>query len=67
MTHPQSQLARCQPKAVISDFEMHSFALKCWQERGIPVFLSLDQIPGGFERQAIIAAAEKLYGKRHDF
>lgn len=65
MSEPQSFLARHQPKAGISEYEMRTFARNAWLERGIPVFLSLDEIPD-FEAQTIRNAAVKLYGKRNN-
>lgn len=58
-----SHLARHQPHNPLDDTVLHDFAMKCWHERGIPVFLRLEDIPA-FEAQAIRNAAEKLYGRR---
>ena len=66
MTEPQSSLARVQSPNPLDPDEMRAFAHWVWHERGIPVFLNIEQISSARARQAVHDAAEELYGKRAD-
>ena len=47
-----------------SDTDLHRMATAAWHKRGIATINPAD-VRDDFERQAIINAANRLYGKRH--
>ncbi len=65
MNPPASQLARLVPKPALSDAALLAMAARAWHDFGIALFKP-DDLPNHFDRQAVVNAAERLYGKRAD-
>jgi hypothetical protein len=61
----RSQLARHIPKPATSDAALLAMAARAWHDFGIALFKPED-LPDPFDRQAVVNAAEALYGKRAD-
>ena len=61
----QTQLVRCVAKPATSDATLKAMAARAWHDFGIALFKPQD-LPNHFDRQAVIHAAERLYGKRRD-
>ena len=59
----QSHLARYQPKASLTDAQLLALAAKAWHDHGIALFRP-DDLPNEWDRQAVVNAAERLYGRR---
>ena len=65
MSGAPSQLARHQPMPALSDGQLLALAGRAWIDYGIALFRPED-LASPFDRQAVINAAEKLYGRRRN-
>ena len=63
MSDVQSQVARYQPKAALTDAQLLALAARAWHDFGIAL-IRADDLDNAFDRLAVSNAAEKLYGKR---
>ncbi len=61
----QSHLARYVAKPGVSPGELRAMAARAWHDFGIALFRPED-LPDDLNRQAVVNAADKLYGKRAD-
>lgn len=60
----RSSLARLVPRTPLDDDEIRRLATVVWHSRGVAL-LDPAQVQDAYERQAIINAASRLYGKRN--
>ena len=65
MNQPASQLTRYVAKPATSEGQRLALMARAWIDDGI-ICLRPEQIANDFLRQAVINAAEKLYGRRQD-
>jgi hypothetical protein len=65
MSEPQSQLARYVAKPAATTGQVRALGARAWHDEGI-VCLRPEELTDVFLRQAVINAAERLYGKRLD-
>jgi hypothetical protein len=65
MSEPQSQLARYVAKPAATTGQVRALGARAWHDEGI-VCLRPEELIDVFLRQAVINAAERLYGKRLD-
>lgn len=65
MSEPQSQLARYVAKPAATTGQIRALGARAWHDEGI-VCLRPEELTDVFLRQAVINAAERLYGKRLD-
>ena len=65
MGEPQSQLARYVAKPAATAGQVRALGARAWHDEGI-VCLRPEELTDEFLRQALINAAERLYGRRQD-
>ena len=63
MNQPASQLARYVAKPAATTGQVKALGARAWHDEGI-VCLRPEELTDNFLRQAVINAAEKLYGRR---
>lgn len=61
--HFRSSLARCMSRTAASDDELRALRRRAWQETGV-IVLRPEDIEDAFARQALINAAQALFGPR---
>ncbi len=61
----RDSLERYQLNPTMTDGQILALAAKAWHDHGI-ILLRLEDMPDSPDRQAVIDAAEELYGKRND-
>ncbi|KKL77682.1 hypothetical protein LCGC14_2032430 [marine sediment metagenome] len=65
MNQPASQLARYVAKPAATTGQVKALGARAWHDEGI-ICLRPEELTDDFLRQAVINAAEKLYGRRQD-
>jgi len=65
MTGRQSQLARYAAEPAATTGQVKALGARAWHDEGI-ICLRPEELTDDFLRQAVINAAEKLYGRRQD-
>ena len=65
MTEPHSQLARHVPRPATTPGQLLAMGARAWRDYGIAVFRPED-LSNEFDRQAVVNAAVRRYGKRAD-
>ncbi len=65
MNQPASQLARYVANPPATTGQVKALGARAWHDEGI-VCLRPEELTDNFLRQAVINAAEKLYGRRQD-
>lgn len=64
MTGIPSSLRRVMPcTAPLGESELRALAARVWHDHGI-VCVRPEEVPNDFDRQALVNAAERVYGKR---
>ena len=64
MNHVASHLARYQPRPALTEGQLLAMFARTWHDEGI-VCLRPEQLTDDFLRQAVINAADHLYGRRN--
>jgi hypothetical protein len=61
--HLTSPLGRCASRSAATDVELRALRRRAWQETGV-VVLRPEEVDDAFARQALINAAQALFGPR---